>query len=217
MVDQPYFGSTMRFKPISQASKFKIQPADTKSPNYSVLSVNPRFTKGKAKVSFILANGVVVNTKIVTVPKEIPEKTDSFYDFIPKAHLISSTKNVKSRISDLELMKAMIRWDEVLGYKVRSLSRKVYTGIKGVGAKLVRVYTGPKYNGYVFKVHNQSRKKYTIDLRSLTFGRPNMALLSQVDQKILKRKKSTFLRVVAKPTSVYYNISLPVGPVEVNN
>ena len=202
---------------ISQASRFQIEPADTQNPNYAVLAITPRFTKGKAKISFILANGVVVNTKMVILPKATPEQTNSFYDFLPKKHLIESPRNVKgSQISDLELMKAMIRQDEVLGYKSRPLSRNVRTGIRGVSAKLVRLYTGPKYNGYVFKVKNQSKKKYTIDLTNLTFGKPNMALLSQVDHKTInpkqKNRNSTLFRVVAKPTSVYYNLSLPMSP-----
>ncbi|MBT4761934.1 MAG: hypothetical protein HOO06_09580 [Bdellovibrionaceae bacterium] len=206
-------------KTISQASKFSIKPADNNNPNYTTLSVTPRFTKGKTKVSFILANGVVVNTKIVIVSKSIPEKTDSFYDLQPKERLIESSQNSKgANISELELMKSMIRWDNVVGYNIRTLVRKVNTGIKGLSAKLVRVYTGPKYNGYIFKVRNKSRKTYAIDLKSLTLGVPNVALLTQVDHKILKSSKTkrniTFLRIVAKPTSVYYNITIPIAPIE---
>lgn len=206
-------------KTISQASKFNIKPADNKDPNYSVLSVVPRFTRGSTKVSFILANGVVVNTKMVIVSKALPEKTDSFYDFQPKERLIDNASNSKgANVSDLELMKSMIRWDSVVGYKIRNLVRTVNTGVKGITAKLVRVYTGPKYNGYVFKVRNQSHKNYAIDVKSLTLGVPNVALLTQVDKKILKSRKTkenvTFLRIVAKPTSVYYNIALPIAPIQ---
>lgn len=205
-------------KTISQAAKFKIAPADSKDPSYMVLSVTPRFTRGKSKVSFILANGAVVNMNIVIVSKALPEKTDSFYDFEPKERLIDNSNNQKGKnISELELMKAMIRWDSVVGYKARSLVRTVKTGVSGLSAKLVRIYTGPKYNGYVFKIRNNNRKKYAIDVKSLTLGTPNVALLSQVDKKILKGSKSkenvTFLRIVAKPTSVYYNIALPVAPI----
>ncbi|MBK25402.1 MAG: hypothetical protein CME70_15515 [Halobacteriovorax sp.] len=206
-------------KTISQAAKFSIKPADGQDPNYSVLAVTPRFTQGKAEVSFILADGAVVNTKIVIVPKALPEKTDSFYDFQPKERLIDSSVNSEgSDVSDLELMKSMIRWDNVVGYKVRNLIRTVNTGVDGLSAKLVRVYTGPKYNGYVFKIRNESRKEYAIDVKSLTLGVPNVALLSQVDRKILESRKSkentTFLRIIAKPTSVYYNIALPIAPIQ---
>ena len=118
---------------------------------------------------------------------------------------------------DLELMKAMVRWDRVVGYKVRNLQRTVNTGVKDLSAKLVRIYTGPKYNGYVFKIRNRSKKSYAIDLKSLTLGTPNVALLSQVDKSVIQPKKenATMLRIIAKPTSVYYNISLPIAPIEI--
>ena len=101
-----------------------------------------------------------------------------------------SVNSEGSDVSDLELMKSMIRWDNVVGYKVRNLIRTVNTGVDGLSAKLVRVYTGPKYNGYVFKIRNESRKEYAIDVKSLTLGVPNVALLSQVDRKILESRKS---------------------------
>ena len=82
----------------------------------------------------------------------------------------------------------------------------------------MKVYSGPKYNGYIFKiVNNSSSKSFAIDLKSLTLGRPNVALLSQVDDSILKpadgKESATFLRIVAKPTSVYYSLTLPVAPI----
>ena len=204
-------------KTISQASKFRINPADTKDPNYSVLSMTPLFTRGKTKVSFILANGVVVHIQMVIVSKSVPEKTDSFYDFIPKENLIEKSSE-GSNVSDLELMKAMIRRDNVVGYKVRNLRRSVHTGVYGIRARMVRIYTGPKYNGYVFEIQNRSSKRYAIDLTSLTLGNPNVALLSQVDHKTLESKghknNVTYLRIVSKPASVYYNISLPIAPIK---
>ena len=205
-------------KTISQVSKFNIKPADTTNPNYSVLSVTPIFTRGKTKVSFILANGVVVHVQMVIVSKSIPEKTDSFYDFIPKENLIKKSSE-GSNVSDLELMKAMIRRDNVVGYKTRNLWRLVNTtDVQGIHARLVRVYTGSKYNGYVFEIHNRSSKKYAIDLTNLTLGNPSVALLSQVDHKVLGRRNRknnmTYLRIVSKPSSVYYNISLPISPIK---
>ncbi len=35
---------------ISQAHRFEIKPADPDDPDYSVLSIRPRFTKGTRKV-----------------------------------------------------------------------------------------------------------------------------------------------------------------------
>lgn len=201
-------------KTISQASKFKITPADPKDPNYKTLSITPRFLKGSANVSFILTNGEIVNTKLITVSPKSPENVDSFYDFLPKKSLIENNKNHGSNISDIELMKSMIRWDKVVGYKMRDLVRTLTTGNRTLSIKLVRLYTGPKFNGYIFKVRNLSRKKkFKIDLTKLSLGSPNQAILSQVDKKLLgtvkSKKNTTFLRIVARPTSQYKNMNLP--------
>jgi len=116
-------------------------------------------------------------------------------------------------------MKAMIGWQNIRGYKVRSLIRTIDTRNANLSAKLVRVFTGPRYNGYIFKLQNlSSRKSYFIDLKDLKLGMPSLALLGQIDRAKLgpqgKGTNTTFLRIVAKPTSVYYNINLPVGPIQ---
>ena len=95
----------------------------------------------------------------------------------------------------------MIRWDKVLGYRVSHFSRPVSTGTRGVSARLLRLYVGPRYSGYVFQIENNSRRVYAIDLTKLTLGRPNLALLSQVDHKTLKPKRGknkTYLRCCGK-------------------
>ena len=211
-------------KTISQASRYKIEPSDSANPSYKMLSVIPRFTNGSNDVTFILANGAVVQTRIVVVPKALPEKTDSFYDFRPKDQLIDreTFSAQEDNVTTLELMKAMIRSDKMVGYQVRSLERSVRSGMSNVEAKLVKVYTGPKYNGYIFEVENKSSKKsYAIDLLALTLGKPNLAILSQTDEKVLEpkgknKKYKTYLRIVAKPTSVYYSVRLPIGPIGTN-
>lgn len=206
-------------KTISQASKFKIAAADTDNPDYKMLSVTPRFTRGSNDVTFILANGAIVNTRIVVVPKNLPEKTDSFYDFRPKEQLIDRSQfgDKDTGISKIDLMKSMIRQEDVVGYKVKSLSRAVNSGVDGITAKLMRIYSGPKFNGYIFKIVNNTKKNFAIDVRALGLGRINLALLSQVDRKILESKKSgknsTFLRIVARPSSVYYSVRLPISKI----
>lgn len=206
-------------KTISQASRFTIMPADEENPNYAVLSVTPRFSEGTDKVTFILADGAVVNIKIITASKATPERTDSFYDFKPKESLLESMdKNQDAAVlSELDLMKAMIRGDGVTGYKMEPVSRLVNTGIENISARLVRVYTGPKYNGYIFKIKNHdAKKKYLVNLEKLTLGQPSTAMLSQVDRKVLgttEKENFAYLRIVAKPTSIYYNVNLPVAPI----
>lgn len=220
VVNIVYSGETiLRFnepvRTISRASDFEIGPADKTNPDYSILSVTPRFTKGVSQVTFLLANGSIVSTKIQTVPKAIPEKTDSFYDFIAKSSLVEKEGNITSDITDLELMKSMVRKEEVLGVDQRAIEREINTGVPDLAAKLVRIYTGAKFNGYVFKLSNLSKvKSYSVDIRYLTLGKPNQALLSQTDKAVLKSKEETFFRIVAKPSSVYYNVNLPFGPVQ---
>ena len=74
---------------------------------------------------------------------------------------------------------------------------------------------GVKFNGYVFKLINISEtKSYVVDLCYLIFGKPNQALLSQTDKKDLKPQEATFFRIVAKPSSVYYNVNVPFGEIK---
>jgi len=211
-------------KTISQASRFDIHPADEADPNYALLSVTPRFMSGKSDVTFILASGAIVNVNLNVVTKTLSEKTDSFYDFKPKEMLLENENSdgTHGNVSDIELMKAMIRWDKVVGYQTEVLSKRMETGIDDLSAKLHRVYTGARFNGYVFEVRNNSNSKsYFIDLKSLSLGTPNLALISQVDRATLSTAKSkdnvTYLRIVAKPTSVYYNVHLPIAPLKTDN
>ena len=207
-------------KTITQAANFTITPANPKSPDYKVLSVKPRSKKARSNVTFILASDVVVNLKFNTVTSKLHETTNTFYDFKAKHLEIDPiTKAGKgSNISEVELMKAMIRADEVVGYKMRNLSQAVRSGVEGISARLVKIYSGPKYHGYVFQVRNTTKDQtFAIDVKSLTLGRPNVALLSQTDSPILQPQKgsnTTFLRIVAKPSSVYYAITLPVAPIK---
>lgn len=221
------YGSTalIRFdqqvKTISQASRFNIGPADAKSPDYSLISVEPRFRRGQDHLTFLLANDAVVNLKIRTTTRKNPENDTAFFDFIAKKSRLDPEmiSESGSNVSELELMKAIIRSDRVVGYKARDLVKMVHTGMKGLKAKLVKYYSGSKFNGYVFKIENTcDEQTFAIDLKSLSLGRPNAALLSQTDEKILNPKGKgpsvTYLRIVAKPTSIYRTITLPVAPIK---
>ena len=108
-------------------------------------------------MTFILANDSVITTKIEVVSGKMPEKADNFYDFKPKeSQLDGESRGLEgSTVSEIELMKAMIRSDKVVGYTERSLIRTVNSGIEGISAKLMKVYSGPKFNGYVFKIVNE--------------------------------------------------------------
>lgn len=219
----PGVSTILRFdeevKTITQASDFSIKPADPENPDYRMLAVKPLRSKASNNVTFILANDVVINARLQTVRSKLHEKTNTFYDFKAKSLQIDpiSKAGKGANVSEVELMKAMIRGDRVVGYNVRALSQKVRSGTEGIEARLLKVYSGPKYHGYIFEVTNTEEKKsYALDVKSLTLGRPNVAVLSQADQNILHPKdgeRSTILRIVAKPTSVYYAVTLPVAPI----
>ncbi|MFK7827049.1 MAG: hypothetical protein AB8G05_23100 [Oligoflexales bacterium] len=206
-------------KTITQATKFQIEPADAQNPDFRVLTVKPRHQKAKSSVTIILANDVIVNLFFETVRSKLHEITNTFYDFKAKRLRIDPVTKTSpgGEVSEVELMKAMIRGDVVSGYNLRNLSQRVQTGFDEISARLIRVYSGPKFHGYIFKVSNNSKDKvYALDVKILTLGRPNVALLTQADQNLIhpiKGKHETLLRIVAKPTSVYYNINLPVAPI----
>lgn len=206
---------------ISQASQFEITPANGDQPNYSLLSIRPRFSAGKGNVVFILADGTTIKTKLVSVSDAIPEKTDSIYDFKPKESLVNPNNEGKvgSNLSELALMKAMIRGDQVTGYEVKNLARTISPGFKGVETKLVRIYTGNQYNGYIFELRNSTKlQSLFVNVQNLVLGDPNVAILSMVDQAILEPEGSghekTYLRIVAKPSSLYNQLILPIQVIE---
>lgn len=196
-------------KTISQATQFIIEPADLADPNYQVLTIKPRSENSTDKITFILSNDSIINIKVKTVPQNQPDKTDNFYDLRPKDLEIEKGTNV----SEIELMKAMIRSDNIVGFHNKSLNKIIPSGEKEVKSKLLKVYTGSQFNGYIFQIENTSEeKRVAIDLKSLTFGKPNVALLSQCDHKIIPEKGTTILRIVTKATSTYYEVTLPITP-----
>ena len=68
------------------------------------------------------------------------------------------------------------------------------------------------------KISSHSKDKdFLIDVTKLTLGNPNTAVLSQIDEEKVSgstEEAPVFLRIVAKPASVYYNVNLPVAVVK---
>ena len=206
---------------VSQAQPFQITPANGDSPNYALLSVTPRFASGSSEVAFILSDGTVIKTRLVVVSRAIPEKTDSIYDFKSKESLIHQEGDASAGASllELDLMKAIIRGDEVSGYDVRNLVRSISPGINGVNIKLVRIYTGNQFNGYIFEITNTTKdQKLFINVQNMSLGDPNVALLGSVDNALIEPESTgrykTYLRIVAKPTSIYNELKLPIQVAE---
>lgn len=207
---------------ISQSGKFEIGAANLDQANYSLLAVRPRSGSGSQDVVFILTDGTTVKLKLIVVSKAIPERTDSIYDFKPKESFIEGQEESEGggSWSDLGLMKAMIRGDRVTHYDIRTLRRQLTPPDPSIEIELVQVYSGNQFNGYIYRLKNQSpTESKTLDLQTLQLGTPNAALLSQVDRSILGPKEAgseeTLLRVVAKPSSLSTDLQLPLAALPV--
>lgn len=200
-------------KTISNVSDFEVSPVDKTDPDYSLLSIKPIFRKAKGKVLFVLEDGTVLRTQFRTMKKTTSLNNDSFYEFVSKKQIVNREDKLAS-ISELELMKAMIRDDTVTGYKKRKLVRTLWGIGKGIKVQLVRSYKGKRFNGHVFRIENKSSKNtIKLNVESIALGKPNQSIMSQIDDVAVYPKKVgkavTYLRIVAKPGSAYTDIELP--------
>ncbi|MBT4791320.1 MAG: hypothetical protein HON90_07100 [Halobacteriovoraceae bacterium] len=203
---------------ISQAQRFTIAPADSNDPDYSVLSIKPRFSKGTTKVAFVLSDGNIVTLKLRIV-KRTRGNDEPFYDLKPKSMLIERSEKNLPVLTVMDFMKSMDRDDNIVGYK-RDVSKKwVSTGkIRGVSARLIRTYTGKNYKGYVIELKNKYRsKRYEINVNELKFTDPSLAIITLVDDDVLfpngKGIHKTLMKIVAKPGASIKNIKLPISVV----
>lgn len=189
---------------ITGAGRLQIKPANASDPSYTVLAVTPRFTNGVNDVIFFLTDKSVVRAKVIVSPND--PAADGLYDFKSREVGENPESENAPMLSEVELMKAMIRDANVSGYKVQRFSRDFPLKIASAKAELLRIYSGTPFNGYVFKITNTSwRKLVDIDVRSISVGRSDAAILSQSDEAKLypkgKGPHETFLRVVAKNTA----------------
>lgn len=189
---------------ITGASRLSIKPANEADPSYTALAVTPRFTNGVNEVAFFLADGQVVRTKILVSPND--PAADSYYDFKSKDAADSGADENAPKLTEIELLKAMVRDDEVSGYKVSRMSDPAPSKQANASVELIRIYRGSPFNGYVYRVTNTSwRKVVEIDVRHITVGEPNLATLTQSDESTLypkgKGAHQTLVRVVAKNTA----------------
>lgn len=190
---------------ITGASRFQIVPANDREPSYTDLSVTPRFTNGVNEVTFFLMDKSVVRTKIIVSPND--PAADGLYDFRSRDALDSGDSENAPVISEAELLKAMVRDDAVVsGYKIHRVSQSVSSKNSNARVELIRIYRGNPFNGYVFKVTNTSWKQLVeVDVRHISVGEPNLAILSQSDETSLNPKgkgaSETLVRVVTKNTA----------------
>lgn len=201
---------------ISQAHKFDIKPADPNDPDYSVLSVRPRFTKGTSKVAFVLSDGNVVTLKIRIV-KRTNSSVEPFYDLRPKSMLIERSEKNLPVITVMDFMKSVDRDDNVVGYQRKVEYRRLFTQeTRCIKAKLIRTYTGKEYKGFVIRLRNVcDTERFKVEVDKLKFKGSSLAIMSLVDDEILfPRKKDsckTLLKIVAKPTASVDDLIVPIS------
>ena len=109
-----YGGQTiLRFeeavKTISNAGDFIIKPVNEETPDYALLSVEPRVMTGKSETVFILSGGDVAKLRLSVVPRHAGMKLDSIYDIKSQKSLVESRTGAAPYIGRLELMTAMIQ------------------------------------------------------------------------------------------------------------
>ena len=201
-----------RVKSYSTHPNYTIRPEDEGHPDYTTLIVIPRFTSGSGKVRFFLENNKVVRVLFKTFKNESGSFLEMSYHLKAKPYVNTSKA---PPIRELELLRAMVRNNIVSNYKKKTYNKKMKSGHLGVTSKLVHIYEGENLNGYVFKLTNQLRhNRVKIDVRRIRVGKPNLALISQSDQQYIYPKskgiQSTYVRIVAKPSSYYRNIKLPI-------
>lgn len=193
-------------KTINGASRLSVGPADQNDPDYSLLSVAPRFTKGKSNVVFILSDGSAVRVKFVVTKYSAG---DGFIELKPKSALVQKRKN-RPQLSEIELMKAVLRGDKVIGFKSTYHNMAISSGVSGLSMKLVKSYKGDHLNGYVYKLRYSGRKELIVDIRKLTIGSPNLAVVAQTDSDILTRKnRTTLLRIITKSSASGSRVKAP--------
>ena len=214
------FRFPMEVKTVTEASRFEIKPSNSDDPDYSVLAVKPRMSEGAADVTFILSDGSVIRTQLLISNRPNLRK-DSIYDFKPKDDLVSANPNLAEKhdpmvISELDLMRAMIRGENVAGFDLSHRSQSIGVGSPHLAATLVKVYSGKDVNGYVYILKTDtSDRAFEIDLKGLAIGQPNLAVLAEVDQTQIGGKtaeeRQTVLRIVAKPGASSQRVILPVA------
>ena len=218
------FRFPLEVKTITEASRFEIRPANSEEPDYSVLTVKPRFSEGASDVTFLLSDGTPIRTQIVvanSVSGRANLKRDSIYDFKAHEELSDTNPNLKDHpdpmvISELDLMRAMIQGNQISGFNSETYSKAISLGSSKLTAELKRVYRSKDMNGYVYLLKTELKDHgFEVKLDALAIGQPNLAVLAQVDRQFIGGKtpeeRQAYLRVVARPGASSLRIILPVA------
>ncbi|MBS1983563.1 MAG: hypothetical protein JST16_05265 [Bdellovibrionales bacterium] len=216
-----YFRFPLEVKLVTRAERFQVGPANSAQPDYALLSVTPRFSSGTSSVSFFLSDGSIVRTRLTQSGAGRGSDAEGVFDFKPRERGGGGADGGEGSgraLLELDLLRAMIRGDEAPGFESRLVNREVRPGFRGLTTRLVGIYSGDRFKGYIFELVNTQRKSLYINIQNLMLGDPNTAIVSSVDSAVLAPKgevgASTYLRVVARSTTSPPQLVLPVQIVE---
>lgn len=195
---------------ISHVSLFDIKPANSQDPDYSVLSVTPREDKGEQKAVFLLSDGTAVKVRLVIKKSS---KSDVIYEFRSKKYSSSFAAQEVPEISAVDLLKAMIRNEALIGYHSRYIEERT-ARIGYLQISLLKVHTGPKFKGFTYRVKNLSKRSVRLSPKLISIGDPNNAIVTQISRKRLrpngKKKSSTIIRIVTNAEAAKERLYLPI-------
>lgn len=220
---EAYFRFPLEVKLVTRAERFQVRPANSAQPDYALLSVTPRFSNGTSSVSFFLSDGSIVRARLTAKQSTLGKSLDAegVFDFKPRERGGGNPDGGESAgraLLELDLLRAMIRGDEAPGFESRLVNREVRPGFRGLSTRLVGIYSGERFKGYIFELVNTHKKSLYLNIQNLMLGDPNTAIISSVDSAVLAPKgevgASTYLRVVAKTTTSPPQLILPVQIVE---
>lgn len=222
------FRFPLEVKTITEAAFFEIKPANSEEPDYSVLAVKPRMTEKIADVTFVLADGQIIRTQLVSSPasQRMKQKKDSVYDFKPQEDALGNGHLAENReplvVSELDLMRVMLSREKLSGFEVQDFQLKIESPpASPLSIVLVKKYTGSGVYGFIYELKNESPEQaVTLHLEQLAIGQPNLALLSQADRLTLLPQsqgqasdRQTLLRIVTKAGASGRKFVLP-NPLE---
>ncbi len=204
-------------KTITQATSFVIKPTNEEEPDYSNLTITPKFTAGSEVLNVILEDGGNIKLVVKILGKDVRSTYDAQFDLRARETQAEFEQDKDApKIGEIELMKALMRDDFIAGFHRRILDRPIDVSQNGVSAKIIRHYEGQGLQGFVFKVTNHlTLRKVNLDLKLLRLGKPNVAILSQADDLELNPKtksgNETYVRIVSKQTARMNDVRLPVA------
>ncbi|CAM6053767.1 unnamed protein product [Sphagnum tenellum] len=176
-------------------------------------------SQGSADVTFLLGDGSSIRTQLVISAKSIAKPQDSIYDFKPTDELKSTNvfdQKEPVTVTELDLMRAMIGGDQLSGFKPRIVSMDIETGNKDLTLRLIKIYGSVShgFRGLVYELKTPLKdRKIEVNLPSLAFGQPNLAIMAQSDRASIGGEQESdrivLLRVVVKPGASARNIFLP--------